>query len=133
VIKTGEADDPIGLLLVLSTLNSGAADKALREFRAFLLRSIKDAADQEKLRAVIGYNFCDLQEALHEASAVVLMTQGTSHPTQLLRCHAAILSWFLHGIPSAQVHSKCMSNRRQALLNDRPHARCRRGTARAQG
>jgi len=52
VIKTGEADDPIGLLLVLSTQNSGAADKALQEFRAFLLRSIRDAADQEKLRAV---------------------------------------------------------------------------------
>ena len=56
VIKTGEGDDPIGLLTVLSTQSSGAADKALQEFRAFLLRSIRDAADQEKLREVSSHS-----------------------------------------------------------------------------
>ncbi len=54
MIKTGEGDDPIGLLTVLDTSQPGgaAAEKPLQEFRAFLLRGIKDAADQEKLRAV---------------------------------------------------------------------------------
>ena len=54
MIKTGEGDDPIGLLTVLSTAQpeGATAEKPLQEFRGFLLRSIKDAADQEKLRAV---------------------------------------------------------------------------------
>ena len=63
MIKTGEGDDPIGVLTVLSTHGSGAAAKALQEFRAFLLRSIKDAEDQEKLRAVSSGGFLRLRTA----------------------------------------------------------------------